>query len=167
MKKYTLVSITILAFFCTNIFADISNFKFKSKDGSYQYAKIEDFKQLSSFKSVANFEAYYKLYIQKCLDDRHNDIVGIPCMIEADIWDRELNISYQMLYGQLDAKGKKDLKQAQRHWIQIRDLNLKLVQSNLSQEDGTMYRLINAGEVDDYLGDFTKQRTIFLRKYIK
>ena len=158
MKKYIIIGITLIAFLTNYILAD-SNI-----DG---YKKIEDLKKLSSFKSIMDFEIYYKKYIQECLDNRGGDIAGIHCMIESDIWDRELNISYQKLYKQLDQEGKVDLKHGQSVWVQLRDLNLKLVFKNLSQEEGTMYRLINAGEVDEFLATFTKFRTVFLQRYIK
>jgi len=134
---------------------------------AFKYEKIEHIKKQSSFKSIKEFETYYKADIQKCLNNRHNDIDGISCMLESDIWDRELTIAYQELYNQLNSEGKTNLKLAQNYWIQIRDLNLKLVFTSLSQEDGTMYRLMNAGEIDSYLGSFTKQRTLFLRKHTK
>ena len=148
----------------SNVFADIDNFNPNYK--GYKYRQIKDFKKLSSFSSVTEFETYYGKYIQDCLDNTYGGTLGIPCMIESDIWDRELNISYQELYQSLDKEGKKDLKQAQRLWIQIRDLNLKLVLKNLSQEEGTMYRLINAGDIDKSIATFTKQRTMFFRMYL-
>ena len=146
---------------------DIANFNFNPNNDGFTYMKVQDFKRLSYFKSTKEFEKYYGRYIQKCLDNTGGGLGGIPCMIESDIWDRELNSAYKKLYVQLNKEEKNNLKQAQRHWIKERDLNLKLIYTQLSKEEGTMYRLINAGEIDSSIVLMIKQKTIFLLKYIK
>ena len=143
------------------------NFIYADDFSDEQSKKLEYIKTLSSFDNILEFEKYYKADIQKCLDDRHNDIDGISCLLEYEIWDRELDITYEKLFIQLDANGKSDLKKAQDLWKQVRTLNLELFSTHLEQEQGTMYRLINAGSIDDYLSTFTKNRTMFLRLYIK
>ena len=168
MKKF-IARMIIVTVLLTSISSavDIENFNFNLNNQGFTYMKVQDFKRLSSFKSTKEFEKYYGRYIQKCLDNTGGGSGGIPCMIESDIWDRELNSAYKKLYAQLNKEEKNNLKQAQRYWIKERDLNLKLIYTQLSEEEGTMYRLINAGEIDDSMALMIKQKTIFLLKYVK
>ena len=60
------------------------------------------------------------------------------------MWDKALNQHYSQLTGELNAKGKEDLKQAQRAWLKFRDLQITAIASVYS-DSGTM-RSISGGE---------------------
>jgi uncharacterized protein YecT (DUF1311 family) len=93
----------------------------------YNYKSVSDFpRTLDNFQSVEEFEASYRDQIQDCLDNTYGGTGGIPCLIAADMWDRELNIQYKKLYSLLDNEGRRQLKQSQQSWIKMRDETCKL-----------------------------------------
>ena len=137
--------------------------------GQFDYKKAEDFENLDNFESVEAFENYYWKYIQNCLDNTGGGTAGIPCLIESELWDRELNIQYKKLYSVLDGEGQKLLKQSQRTWMKMRDETFD-TQSHLLDsvypEEGTMFYLMRAGSVDRWAKSIIKQRALLLRDWL-
>ncbi len=137
----------------------------------YNYKKIDDFKTLESFKSVDEFEAYYKEYIQNCLDNTGGGTGGIQCFNSYDIWDRELNIYYKKLMSILGKKEKQMLKASQLAWINERDksidFNSSLLDIEYKNEMGTMYALMRTGDADRLITPIIKQRALQLKSWFE
>ena len=104
----------------------------------------------------------YGKYVQDCLDDTGGGTGGIPCFVGYDMWDREMNIYYNRLNGDLGEKEKNLLKESQLAWIKERektiDFNSSLLDLKYGEEEGTMYALMRAGAADsshtaDYQGE--------------
>ena len=137
----------------------------------YKYKKIDDFKTLESFKSVSEFESYYYIYIQDCLDHTGGGIGGKPCLIGYEMWDRELNIYYKRLMKTLGEKEKALLREAQRAWIKERDnsiaFNSRLLDIKYKNKIGTMDALIRAEDADDMITPIVKQRALLLKKWLE
>jgi len=164
MIKYITSGITVLILTSAIAIAgvsDIANFDFTPYNKGWQYRPLSDFKKLSSFNTISDFEKYYEKYIDKCINDTMVGSGSIPCNIGSDMWDRELNIVYKKLNKKLNKSRKKALKASQRLWVKERDLSLEAISTDKRQ--GSMYRLFNAQHRDEVKAMLTKQRTLFLK----
>ncbi len=137
---------------------------------AFDYPMLDSIKSLDEFDSVVAFENAYQQPIQKCLDNTYGGSAGIPCLIEAKIWDRELNLQYQKLYRAMDEDGKRLLKDSQRSWLAMRD-DTYTAQSHLMDKaypsPGTMFALMRAGSVDELAALTIKQRALLLRDWYR
>lgn len=134
----------------------------------YKYKQPEDFHGLSSYSNIEEFEYSYAVYIQDCLNNTGGGTGGIPCFIGAQLWDRELNDIYRKLIPLLTKDEVTALKESQRAWIKERDLSIALHSMILDREysdEGTMYRLIRAGQVEDMIQPIIKQRALVLMRW--
>lgn len=132
----------------------------------FAYKKLDDFKPLSAYPDIAAFEAVYQQYEQSCLDNHLGGSAAIRCFVGQSLWDRELNIYYNVLYQSLDNTGKKQLKASQRSWLQTRDKSLTFNDTLLNQhyeEAGTMYQLMQAGDTEAAFTPLIKQRALMLK----
>lgn len=136
----------------------------------YKYKTIEDFPTLEDFGNIDKFEAYYKKYVQDCLDNTMGGSGGIPCYLGDDLWDRELNIYYQRLREMLSPEDQIVLRDAQRAWITERDLTLRLtsaITNDIYPSDGTMWQLLSAGDSNRIAEQMAKDRTLIFIQLIK
>lgn len=154
VAKFTIITLGALLF-STNTFA------FKNKN-------INDFKTLSKFKTVKEFDTYYNRYTQKCLDNGFGGTGSIPCYVGYKLWDRELNIYYKKLSSKLNNQDKKTLKNSQRQWLKSRDLDMVFnskVMDKIYTEEGTMYQLIRSGHAHDLALEIIKERALTLKRW--
>jgi len=135
----------------------------------YEYKEVDSFETLSEYANTEQFEQSYQNYIQDCLDHSGGGAGGIRCLIDYEIWDRELNIYYRKLHQVLDNKGKDMLKTAQLAWIEKRDLSIDFNSYILDLEYegkiGTMYLLMRAGDANRVIAKIVKQRALLLKKW--
>ena len=85
------------------------------------FLEVEDFPGLDDFESPEAFQAHLDQYVKQCRDTWISSSLGSKCGIEADLWDRELNVAYKALMGVLRTEAKEKLKNSQRSWISFRD----------------------------------------------
>jgi uncharacterized protein YecT (DUF1311 family) len=163
MKNAILILISLLVFTGVIEGKEVSNYKEK---------EIEDFKPLSEFSSVEEFELNYESYIQSCLDNRRTDVAGIRCYIAYELWDRELNIYYKKIGPLLSKDGKGLLKKSQLSWITARDQSIDFIWFVLSKEypydpprTGNSQRLFGASAYDTYTTQIVKQRALMLKDW--
>lgn len=155
--KYILMLFLLLLFSQSNAWAY-----------SYEYKSINDFKGLSSYNSIEEFEASYQKYVQDCLDNTGGGTGGIPCHIGYEIWDRELNYFYKKLTRILNKKELIVLKESQRAWIKERDLSIDFNSMLLDREytsQGSMYALMRSGSADKLITPIIKQRALVLKRW--
>jgi uncharacterized protein YecT (DUF1311 family) len=75
-----------------------------------------------------------------CMDKDPSTHGVLKCIDNAyKKWDDELNNYYQKLMDLLDGDAKERLKEAERKWIEYRDLEYKNIESIYSKKEGTMY----------------------------
>jgi len=164
--KKTVLTILILLS-TTSIIADDGS----TEEPMFAYKSVNDFKPLDDFKSVEEFEKNYQNYIQKCLDNTYGGRGGIPCLIGSSMWDRELNIAYKELMAILPQALQAELKESQIEWLKFRDKTntfaQDLVDDHYKGVEGTMYDLMKSSDIDDFLTDDIKNRTLFLRKMVE
>lgn len=97
-----------------------------------------------------------------CMDVDPSTAGMCECLHAAQLeWDAELNKFYQKLKGDLNAEGQVVLRDAQRKWLEYRDLEFKLADQHIGEMDGTMYRIILA---DRKMG-IVKARALELKDY--
>ncbi len=155
--KYILMLFSLLLFAQSNAWASI-----------YEYKSINDFKDLSSYNSIEEFEASYQKYVQDCLDNTGGGTGGISCHIGYEIWDRELNYYYKKIAPLLNKKELTALKESQRAWIKERDLSIEFNSMLLDHKyppQGTMYALMRSGSADKLITPIIKQRTLVLKRW--
>jgi len=133
----------------------------------YKYKDLKDFKRLSNFQSVKEFDAYLDTYTQDCLDNTGGGSGGIQCFIYTDVWDRELNTYYMLLKKQLNKDGAEELRTTQSNWLKLRDntrsLSFKLADRKYEGQSGTMFSLMRVGEISDIMYPIIKERAITLK----
>ncbi len=158
----------IVRIFCVVALLTITSISFAV---DYQYKKAGDFKTLKFYNSIDEFESSYKKYTQHCLDNTFGGSGGIPCSIDYDMWDRELNIYYDRLMKILGPKEKNLLKESQLAWIKERDksidFNSRLLDNKYDKENGTMYLLMRAGDANEMITPIIKQRALVLKKWFE
>ena len=104
--------------------------------------------------------------LNTCLeaDANSSTLAMVGCIKQAEQkWDSELNKNYTQLSGLLTASRQTLLKNAQRKWIEFRDLELSFSNKLYSDTDGTLYSLI----ASQRKLELTRQRALELAAYIK
>lgn len=87
------------------------------------------------------------ILLKKCLNVETTTAGMGGCYGDSiKMWDKELNLHYSQLLSTLDAKGKEDLKQAQRAWIKFRDLQITAIGAVYS-DSGTMGSISGGAQV--------------------
>ncbi|RPI14052.1 MAG: DUF1311 domain-containing protein [Ignavibacteriae bacterium] len=100
--------------------------------------------------------------LSECMDKNPSTQGNIQCIDKAyEKWDKQLNDYYQKLLDKLDDKADEKLKEAQRKWIEFRDLEFTNIESIYSYKDGTMYLPMLA--LDKM--EIVKKRAIELKSY--
>ncbi len=136
---------------------------------NFEYKGVNDFKALSQYANVGEFELAYQSYKQNCLDNTGGGTGGMRCLIDLDIWDRELNIYYKKVYQLLDDEGQKLLKASQRAWIKERDhsiaLNTLIVDKKFKDLHGTMHYLMRANDRSTAIYPIVKERALVLKRW--
>ena len=100
--------------------------------------------------------------LSDCMDKNPSTQGMLKCIDNAySKWDDELNNYYKKLTGVLDDEGKASLKDAQRKWIEFRDLEFKNIEYIYSKKDGTMYLPMQA--IDRM--EIIKKRALELKDY--
>jgi uncharacterized protein YecT (DUF1311 family) len=80
-----------------------------------------------------------------CLDVASFTANMLDCTNKAYIrYDKKLNSLYGKLMTKLPQKDKETLRNAQRKWIEQRDLDFKLIDVLYSEKEGTMYQPMRA-----------------------
>lgn len=143
---------------------------FSTQALGFDYKQVKDFKPLSAYPDVAAFEKVYGDYVQHCLDHTNGGLQGLPCLIGAKLWDRELNRYYRELEAVLSADEKALLLTSQRAWLKTRDASEKFSDALLQTiypQPGTMYQLMSASDADDTLSAIIKSRTLLLKRWLE
>ena len=97
-----------------------------------------------------------------CMDKDPSTHGVLKCIDNASKkWDDELNNYYQKLMNLLDDGAKDKLKEAERKWIEYRDLEFKNIESIYSKKEGTMCLPMQASDKMDII----KSRALQLRDY--
>ncbi len=155
--KFQFFVVTLLVLFSVGS-AHANDFRIKSKN---------EFPPLSHYKDVEAFEKHNQEYIRTCLEYTGGGSGSIPCLINYELWDRELNIYYKELSGKLDEAGKNALKQSQIAWLKERDLSFRfnafLLNRAYKDKKGTMYSLMRAGDADKLMVPLVRQRALYLK----
>ena len=143
---------------------------FSSQAHEFVEKPIEHFQPLAAFASVAEFEQPISEYVQTCLDNSFGGSLSLRCFIEDELWDRELNHYYRLLYRGLDADGKAELKTSQLAWLASRDqsiaFNRHLIRQQYPQA-GSMYVAIRAQVASELLASIIKQRSLQLKQWLE
>ncbi|HAI68314.1 MAG TPA: hypothetical protein DCM38_02630 [Gammaproteobacteria bacterium] len=106
---------------------------------------------------------------QTCLDNNYQTNEKMKgCSLQAyEDWDAELNKVYKALKkSELDAKVKKQIKQAQRKWLKYRNTEFKAIDAIYDAEKrggGTMWGLLAA----DAKVEIVKNRVLVLSGYLQ
>lgn len=155
-KVECLIKILLIKFILFNIVFCQINPIYGADRSSYKYT-------LDHFNSVEDFEKNYTEYIQNCLATSGGGMGSLNCLIESQVWDKELNIQYKKLYLRLSDSDKKILIKAQQKWILMRDENVKMEEELINNnDDGTMNVLIRANMIDKLTAEMIKQRVLYL-----
>jgi len=97
-----------------------------------------------------------------CMDKDPSTHGVLQCIDNAyEKWDDELNNFYQKLMDLLDDNAKDKLMEAERKWIEYRDLEFKNIESIYSKKEGTMYLPMLAIDKMNVI----KRRALQLRDY--
>ncbi len=98
-----------------------------------------------------------------CIDNAQNNAETAQCVYTAmDEYDKLLNKYYRLLMGLLSEEGKTALRNAQRKWLEMRNLEFNFVDQLYHGEiGGTMYIPI----ANDVKKRFVKQRVAGLKDY--
>jgi uncharacterized protein YecT (DUF1311 family) len=97
-----------------------------------------------------------------CMDKDPSTHGVLHCIDNAyKKWDDELNNYYQKLMDLLDDNAKDKLKEAERKWIEYRDLEFKNIEGIYSKKEGTMYLPMLAIDKMNVI----KRRALQLRDY--
>ena len=132
------------------------------------FLEVEDFPGLDDFESPEAFQAHIDQYVKQCRDTWISSSLGSKCGIEADLWDRELNVAYKALMGVLSTDAKEKLKSSQRSWISFRDETMVFSKLALAlhYDDGQrMWAPIMSLDYSETLSKLTKARTLQLRRW--
>ena len=100
--------------------------------------------------------------LSECMDKDPSTHGVLQCIDKAyQKWEDELNSCYKKLTDMLDDEGKSSLKEAQRKWIEFRDLEFKNIENIYSFKEGTMYLPMQALDKMDIL----KHRALELKDF--
>lgn len=136
---------------------------------NFEYKEVDKFETLNEYANTGEFEKSYKPYIQDCLDNSGGGTGGIRCLIDYEIWDRELNIYYNKLYNMVNEEGKEILKASQLAWLRERDLSIEFNSHILDQEYegkvGTLHLLMRSDDANEAIAPIVKQRALVLKNW--
>jgi uncharacterized protein YecT (DUF1311 family) len=97
-------------------------------------------------------------------DENYPTAKMVECIsVAASNWDKELNLTYQILFKKLDSKAQENLKTSELAWIKYRDLEIKNIDSIFAKIPGTMYIPVK----QDKILDLTRARTLELKSYLE
>ena len=100
--------------------------------------------------------------LSECMDKDPSTKGILECIDKAyQKWDDELNNYYKKLTDMLDDESKAALKEAQRKWIEFRDLEFKNIENIYTFKEGTMYLPMQA--LDRM--DIVKNRALGLKDF--
>jgi len=116
------------------------------------YSQTED----SEFKAIEQ-------RLNNCINNAPDNTSSAQCIYDAiDEYDRLLNHYYQAVKDLLSDEGKTGLKDAQRKWIEMRDLEFKFIdQLYFVELGGTMYMSV----ANNLKKEFIKRRVTELKNY--
>ncbi|QOU33234.1 DUF1311 domain-containing protein (plasmid) [Vibrio coralliilyticus] len=146
-------------------------FPFSPYVQSFEERPTDDFLSLSEFPSVAEFEQYIDTYVQDCLDHSYGGSLAVRCFVSYEMWDRELNNYYQLLYKSLSDDGQKRLKNSQLSWLKTRDKAIEfngfLLDEKYKDKVGTMYIAMRAGDADQAISPIVKHRALLIQSWLE
>jgi uncharacterized protein YecT (DUF1311 family) len=101
--------------------------------------------------------------LDDCIDNALDNTAGTQCIYDAiKEYDRLLNFYYQAVKNLLSDEGKISLKNAQRKWLEMRDLEFEFIdQLYFVELGGTMYMPV----ANNLKKEFIKRRVIELKNY--
>lgn len=98
-------------------------------------------------------------WLDACTEQNPSTMGMIQCRLQAlEKWDSELNGKYRALMALLDLSKQAELRNAQRAWLEHRDLEIKFLQSVYGSKQGTLFKVILAGE----MMELTRKRALAL-----
>jgi len=101
--------------------------------------------------------------LEACLEQNLSTLGMVECNTQAEKkWDAALNVTYQNLMNQLDARGKAALKKSQLQWLKFRDEEFQAIGSMYGRQEGTIWR-INTSEA---MMEIVKSRVLVLQRYV-
>ncbi|MCC2524661.1 lysozyme inhibitor LprI family protein [Vibrio coralliilyticus] len=153
------------------LFSLLLMFPFSLYAQSFEERPTDDFLSLSEFSSVDEFEQYIDTYVQDCLDHSYGGSFAVRCFVSYEIWDRELNNYYQLLYKSLNDDGQKSLKNSQLSWLKTRDkaieFNSFLLDERYNDKVGTMYIVMRADDADQATSSIVKHRALLIKSWLE
>lgn len=97
--------------------------------------------------------------LDACKEANPSTMGMIQCYLEAsEKWDSELNAAYGALIGLLDIPLQAELRNSQRSWLEHRDLEIRFLRSVYGAKQGTLYKVILAGD----MMELTRKRALAL-----
>ncbi|OCH14525.1 hypothetical protein A6E05_19200 [Aliivibrio sp. 1S165] len=143
---------------------------FSSHAQEFVEKPINKFPTLADFSSVSEFENNINEYVQECLYNSGGGSLVRRCFVSYELWDRELNHYYQLLYKSSDESTKKLLIMSQRSWLKSRDdtiqFNSHLLDDKYNKQ-GTMYLAMRADEVNTIISPIIKNRALLLKMWFE
>lgn len=143
---------------------------FASQANEFVEKNLEHFQPLAEFTHVEEFEQPISEYVQTCLDNSFGGSLSVRCFVADDLWDRELNHYYRLLYRSLDAGGKAELKTSQLAWLASRDASIAFNRHLIRQQypqSGSMYVAIRAQVASELLVPIIKSRALLLKQWLE
>lgn len=154
---YKIILLSILTLFSLSCRADVAG------------TGKKELRDLESFQSVDEFEAYNVKFRQDCLAKSDSDTYAGSCFNESEIWDRELTTYYKKLRALLGEKERASLQAAQQAWKKYRDavteFNSQVLAHKYADKVGTMYSSMRSGEACDAMVPIIKDRTLLLKTW--
>lgn len=154
---YKIILLSILTLFSLSCRADVAS------------TGKKELRDLESFQSVADFEAYNSQLRENCLIGADSGARADCCFSESEIWNRELSIYYKKLRALLSEKEKSSLQAAQQAWKKYRDavteFNSQVLAHKYADKVGTMYNSMRSGEECEAMAPIIKDRTLFLKTW--
>lgn len=125
-----------------------------------------DFNKMTPSVSAPKNEEVHLIdkIVNQCLEKDNSTLGMTTCLYDGyKLWDAELNKVYNQLKVNLKPAEQKALKNTQVEWIKYRDAEFAFKDSLYDSLEGTMYKVMNAG---DRL-EIVKKRTLELESYLK
>ncbi|WP_165774475.1 lysozyme inhibitor LprI family protein [Herbaspirillum robiniae] len=104
------------------------------------------------------------IWLQRAID-KDPSTVGIREATNQarQMWDKELNRSYQHLISRLPANQKEILRTSQRTWLKFRDADGEVISQIIAAQQGTMFQMT----ATSYWMELTRARALQLDDYDK
>jgi uncharacterized protein YecT (DUF1311 family) len=106
------------------------------------------------------------IQIENCHRDKANQTTRgmITCeQLGLELWDKELNKTYNELMPRLNREEKEALKKSQRSWIAYRDQEIIFSSRFYTKMQGTMWGLVATSRKRE----ITRARAIELKEYLE